>query len=440
MWPKQRAKPKKTLMALHHVCGHDVTSPSREYQNNKTNSLNQTIYLPMPPKKKTTAAQPKISKSKATKAKSTEVQDPIEGDSNVKAPAKTKEKSTGKGRKKAVEKMVDKNVAAAVEEMPDTVLVVKEANEGDVTAAEKAPKGSTVAEDVVVEDAVAEDAMVTEDAAVAEDITVAEDVPTEDVKTGPPEDTKNKGKEKDVVAVTAEKDGSSTTEGGMSARFKKLQELKQRRQTEVEEGNRRDRNEEFQRSKINPREEAKVERKRREAEILLARKQAEEAGEDWERKRAWNYSAEAVEKWEERQEKKAKRAENDFTDYGQLAQRKYEKLIDDLKPDLTTYNEHKAAIVASHSEAEMDAFYGDANAIELAGANAQPSRQAVDRLVADVNKQIEKRESRSRKRKEVEDGISWINERNRVFNQKIARFYDKYTKEIRENFERGTAL
>lgn len=156
------------------------------------------------------------------------------------------------------------------------------------------------------------------------------------------------------------------------------------------------------------------------------------------------------------------------TDYGQLAHRKYEKLVDDLKPDLTTYNEHKAAIMASHSGAEMDVFYGDANAIEFVGASAPPSKQAVDRLVADVNKQcvfyiglfeyrilahvpfllpffppidrIEKRESRSRKRKEVEDGISWINERNRVFNQKIARFYDKYTKEIRENFERGTAL
>lgn len=53
---------------------------------------------------------------------------------------------------------------------------------------------------------------------------------------------------------------------------------------------------------------------------------------------------------------------------------------------------------------------------------------------------IEKRETRSRERKEVVDDISWINEKNRVFNQKIARFYDKYTKEIRENLERGTAL
>jgi pre-mRNA-splicing factor SYF2 len=48
--------------------------------------------------------------------------------------------------------------------------------------------------------------------------------------------------------------------------------------------------------------------------------------------------------------------------------------------------------------------------------------------------------TRSRDREQIADDISWINEKNRKFNQKIARFYDKYTKEIRENLERGTAL
>jgi pre-mRNA-splicing factor SYF2 len=51
-----------------------------------------------------------------------------------------------------------------------------------------------------------------------------------------------------------------------------------------------------------------------------------------------------------------------------------------------------------------------------------------------------KRMNRSRDREQIADDISWINEKNRKFNQKISRFYDKYTKEIRENLERGTAL
>jgi pre-mRNA-splicing factor SYF2 len=71
---------------------------------------------------------------------------------------------------------------------------------------------------------------------------------------------------------------------------------------------------------------------------------------------------------------------------------------------------------------------------------------------------MDKRSKFSRKRNNEEEGdITYINERNRVFNKKvrvpttityihpndyaqIARFYDKYTAETRASFERGTAL
>lgn len=50
------------------------------------------------------------------------------------------------------------------------------------------------------------------------------------------------------------------------------------------------------------------------------------------------------------------------------------------------------------------------------------------------------RNKRSRKRPEDEDGeVTYINQKNKGFNRKIGRFFDEYTKEIRENFERGTA-
>jgi hypothetical protein len=47
--------------------------------------------------------------------------------------------------------------------------------------------------------------------------------------------------------------------------------------------------------------------------------------------------------------------------------------------------------------------------------------------------------SRRRRFNEDED-INYINERNRVFNKKLKRFYDPYTSEIKNNLERGTAL
>jgi hypothetical protein len=46
--------------------------------------------------------------------------------------------------------------------------------------------------------------------------------------------------------------------------------------------------------------------------------------------------------------------------------------------------------------------------------------------------------SRRRPYYEAQD-VDFINERNRVFNKKLKRHFDKYTTDIRTNLERGTA-
>lgn len=62
-------------------------------------------------------------------------------------------------------------------------------------------------------------------------------------------------------------------------------------------------------------------------------------------------------------------------------------------------------------------------------------------MAADVEKQILKRSKFSRRRTHVDDAdISYINERNKKFNEKCERFYGQYTEEIKQNLERGTAL
>ena len=66
---------------------------------------------------------------------------------------------------------------------------------------------------------------------------------------------------------------------------------------------------------------------------------------------------------------------------------------------------------------------------------------ALDRLAKDTQAQIDKREKYSRRRMHDDDAdIDYINERNMKFNQKLERFYGKYTKEIKDNLERGTAV
>jgi len=54
---------------------------------------------------------------------------------------------------------------------------------------------------------------------------------------------------------------------------------------------------------------------------------------------------------------------------------------------------------------------------------------------------LDKRQKRSRKRGDEDQGdITWINEKNRMFNKKLSRYYDEVTKETRDNFERGELI
>ncbi|RHZ44456.1 hypothetical protein Glove_724g5 [Diversispora epigaea] len=262
------------------------------------------------------------------------------------------------------------------------------------------------------------------------------------------EKVKEKGKklgeimEEKVVKDEASSDDDSeqdspvelTSSEIMKKRFDTLQKLRERRD-QAEQINRKETYEEHQRKKINTKETIRNDRKREEAEKLLARKEAEEKGEDYERKQFWNYSVEEVEKWEKKQERKHKHADIEFTDYNQVARKKYKKMINNITPDRALYNEQKAASMSSN------VFYRDANSLQYAGVENSPSKEAVDRLTEDVNNQISKREKFSRQKPiNDDDDITYINERNRRFNDKIGRFYDKFTQETRENFERGTAL
>jgi len=77
----------------------------------------------------------------------------------------------------------------------------------------------------------------------------------------------------------------------------------------------------------------------------------------------------------------------------------------------------------------------------LYGRAAKPSQEGLDRMVAELGKAEERRAKFSRRRETNPSAdISYINERNKIFNKKIARAFDQYTVEIRQNLERGTAL
>ncbi|KAL3944013.1 MAG: hypothetical protein SGBAC_001923 [Bacillariaceae sp.] len=68
-------------------------------------------------------------------------------------------------------------------------------------------------------------------------------------------------------------------------------------------------------------------------------------------------------------------------------------------------------------------------------------RQGARNLATEMKRRIEKQKKKKRERMEFEEtDVSYINNRNKRFNQKISRNFDKHTAEIRQNLERGTAL
>jgi len=75
----------------------------------------------------------------------------------------------------------------------------------------------------------------------------------------------------------------------------------------------------------------------------------------------------------------------------------------------------------------------------MVGATTESER--VDLMAKEVEERIEKRALFSRRRTvNDEKDVTSINERNRIFNQKLERNYAKYSNEIKGNLERGTAM
>merc|ERR1712131_136952 len=122
-----------------------------------------------------------------------------------------------------------------------------------------------------------------------------------------------------------------------------------------------------------------------------------------------------------------------FTSWADNTARQYNKLTKGVAPDWERYEREKA---------EMgDDFYANSGTAAILPGRLKDSELAKSRLTADINKQIERRQKFHRRRCHDEDkDITYINERNRKFNEKIDRSYSKYTTEIKQNLERGTAI
>lgn len=149
------------------------------------------------------------------------------------------------------------------------------------------------------------------------------------------------------------------------------------------------------------------------ANLTMDEQEALERGEDYERKQFWGWSAESVEEWEEKMKEKAARANIGFTgnnyndnnrenivvllihcgiflDHQQEAHKKYIKLISHLKPDMQAYAEKKMESIERairNGEDPSDVLATAHHDLDYGSPDDKPSKEAVDRLVADVTRQ-----------------------------------------------------
>lgn len=233
----------------------------------------------------------------------------------------------------------------------------------------------------------------------------------------------------EVVAPSSEEESAETPEAlKREERLRKFRELHFKR-NEARKLNHQEVVEEDKRLKLPSNWEAKKARLEYELVVDQKKKECAERGEDYNRVKLLEISAEDAERWERK--KKKRNPDPGFSGYAEAQLRQYQRLTRQIKPDMDNYERQR-------EECGED-FHPTSNSL-IHGTHV-PSKESIDRMVDDVEKQIEKRSKYSRRRAYNDDAdIDYINERNAKFNKKAERFYGKYTAEIKQNLERGTAV
>ncbi|KAL8695964.1 MAG: hypothetical protein Q9201_007889 [Fulgogasparrea decipioides] len=278
-----------------------------------------------------------------------------------------------------------------------------------------------------------------------------------------PSEIPDQAQDQDRIPVTeepapADTDGLDSTVADKDAERKERFRALQARAKTSSQRNIKEAAAEAQRQATDPNILSSLSRKQAIASHKLLKADTEADGEDFERKRAWDWTIDESEKWDKRMAKKEKHREDvAFQDYRQDARKIYKRQLREMKPDMEEYEREKAVAVQKAAmsggleiveteDGELAAvdkngtFYSTADSTDF--IENKPQKTAVDRLVSDIKKaeEVRLRKRRERGKGDEEGDVTYINDKNKQFNQKLARFYNKYTAEIRDSFERGTMI
>ncbi|KAF2018553.1 hypothetical protein BU24DRAFT_418077 [Aaosphaeria arxii CBS 175.79] len=204
-------------------------------------------------------------------------------------------------------------------------------------------------------------------------------------------------------------------------------------------------------------QQRKLEEKRARAQFKLEKMNDPDG-----RKQAFDYTAEESQQWDKRTTRKRKnREDNAFNNHEREANKTYKRQVrrmDDANRE--RYQLQKAEKIQEHLDKGWLQLLEDENGEkfvydpktgkrnepaeeEYQPNHHKPSAEDIDRAVDDeVRRERARLEARAKRMANQDDGgdVTAINEKNKQFNNKLARFYNKFTTETRENFERGTAI
>lgn len=209
----------------------------------------------------------------------------------------------------------------------------------------------------------------------------------------------------------------------LSGKKKKLWELKQR-MNDARKKNRRAAEDEHARLNVKG-DKSKIARAKWVANKAEREKDMKSAGRDPTK----SYLYETAESVESKQRKKERKKNKSFgwdVFNEDTLYRAYWKRADGFKDK-------------NHVIAKPDSLQS-ADDLTTALANTQ-HKDDIGALKADLEAADERKKKFKRRRAHYDDAdVNYINDRNKVFNAKVARAFDKYTQEIKANLERGTAL
>ncbi|QOU19373.1 hypothetical protein BRETT_003520 [Brettanomyces bruxellensis] len=218
---------------------------------------------------------------------------------------------------------------------------------------------------------------------------------------------------------------------GHSDRLKRIRELRKLKKASKYE-NKKELNREYKAKQARAKEIEEKERLEEQGIKSVEKSESIQRGVDYDRLKSLDYTAEEDEAWNKKLEaKKTRDDQREFQNYDQLAERTYNKRLREIEG--VSMDEYK-------QQKEIYAKLRNQGVDEATIITALTDKKKAQNLGRGIRKRDRERYKRREKKVAAEGtDIGFINDKNKQFNEKLGRHFDKYLGELKEDIKRGGA-